>query len=82
MSPPQNWRTTLAPVARLLGRGVIEQLFARMALDPALVNDLAKQAFQREEPGEEWLKLSAKQRAAWHQRVEVIVRGVGQRILD
>jgi hypothetical protein len=82
VSPPQNWRATLAPVARLLGRGVIEQLFARMALDPVLVIELAKLAHQREEPGEEWSKLSPKQRGLWQQRVEVIVRAVGQRILD
>jgi hypothetical protein len=82
VSPPQNWRTTLAPVARLLGRGVIEQLFARMALDPALVMDLAKQAHQREEPGDDWSKLTPKQRGLWQQRVETIVRAVGQRILD
>ena len=83
MSPAPNWKTLLTgPVARMLGRGVLEQLFSKMASDATLVGTIAKNVAEREDPELVWSKLSPKQRQLWQQRVETTIREVGQRLLD
>lgn len=83
MSPPaSSWQHLLGPVARLLGRGVIDQLFSRMAGDTGLVLAIARKIAEREDPDLVWVKLSSKERQLWQQRVEETLRAVGQHILD
>ncbi len=75
------WRSYL-PMIKLLGAGVVEQLFNRMADDATLVAELSKQLAEHEDPGVVWTKLEKKERHARAVQVQFVIRAIGRRLLS
>jgi len=74
-----EWRAYL-PALRMIGGGLIDQLFTRMADDVQSVGQIAM-ALAEDDGHESWEKLTVSERKAYMRRVQFVIRRVGRSLL-